>query len=108
MFLTIFDRFWHGNDRRYTNLTPEQLDRTRAESLHDTADRIMPFFRKIIIPAITQGNKALVVSHANTLRTLIKHIDNISDEDIKSMSIPTGVPLLYRLDKNLKPVDPGK
>lgn len=98
--------YWHGNDRRYKNLTPEQLERTRAESLHDTANRIMPFFRKVIIPAITQGNKVLVVSHANTLRTLIKHIDNISDEDIKSMSIPTGVPLLYRLDKNLKPVDP--
>ena len=68
----------------------------------------MPFFKKVIIPAITQGNKVLVVSHANTLRTLIKHIDNISDEDIKSMSIPTGVPLLYRFDKDLKPVDPGK
>ena len=47
----------------------------------------------------------MIVSHANTIRTLIKHIDNISDEDIKGLSIPTGIPLLYRLDKNLKPVD---
>lgn len=49
----------------------------------------------------------MIVSHANTLRTLIKHIDNISDEDIKGMSIPTGIPLLYRLDQNLMPVDPN-
>jgi hypothetical protein len=49
----------------------------------------------------------MIVSHANTIRTLIKHIDNISDEDIKGMSIPTGIPLLYRLDENLKPVDPN-
>jgi len=48
----------------------------------------------------------MIVSHANTIRTLIKNIDNISDEDIKGMSIPTGIPLLYRLDKNLQPVDP--
>jgi 2,3-bisphosphoglycerate-dependent phosphoglycerate mutase len=49
-----------------------------------------------------------VVSHANTIRTLIKHIDNISDEDIKGMTIPTAVPLLYRLDKNMRPVDPNQ
>lgn len=52
------------------------------------------------------GNKCLIVSHANTIRTLVKHIDNISDEDIKSMTIPTGIPLLYRLDHDMKPVDP--
>jgi 2,3-bisphosphoglycerate-dependent phosphoglycerate mutase len=66
----------------------------------------MPFFNKVIVPSMQAGNKCLIVSHANTIRTLIKHIDNISDEDIKGMSIPTGIPLLYRLDKDMKPVDP--
>jgi 2,3-bisphosphoglycerate-dependent phosphoglycerate mutase len=98
--------YWHGGDRRYRKLSPEQLDRTRAESLKDAADRIMPFYNKVIQPAMRAGNKCLIVSHANTIRTLIKHIDNISDEDIKGMTIPTGIPLLYRLDQNMKPVDP--
>jgi len=91
---------------RYQRLTPDQLERSRAESLKDCADRIMPFFDSVIAPSIRAGNKCLVVSHANTIRTLIKHIDGISDEDIKGMTIPTGIPLLYRLDKDLKPVDP--
>lgn len=99
--------FWHGNDRRYKSLSEKQLERSRAESLKDTADRILPFFNSHIVPSLQSGNKCLVVSHANTLRTLIKHIDNISDEDIKGMSIPTGIPLLYRLDKNMRPVDPN-
>jgi len=88
-------------------LNKEQLERSRAESLRDTAERILPFFRSQIIPSLRAGNKCLVVSHANTLRTLVKHIDNISNEDIKGMSIPTGIPLLYRLDKDMNPVDPN-
>mmetsp|Transcript_26511 Transcript_26511/g.32698 ORF Transcript_26511/g.32698 Transcript_26511/m.32698 type:complete len:557 (-) Transcript_26511:658-2328(-) len=98
--------FWHGNDRRYKYLSKDQLEKSRAESLKDTADRILPFYRSQVIPSLRAGNKCLLVSHANTIRTLIKHIDNISDEDIKGMSIPTGIPLLYRLDKNMRPVDP--
>jgi len=99
--------YWHGNDRRYQSLSEEQLEKSRAESLKHTAERILPFFNSVIVPSMLQGNKCLIVSHANTLRTLIKHLDGISDEDIKGMSIPTGIPLLYRLDKNLKPVDPN-
>lgn len=91
---------------RYRKLTPDQLERSRAESLKDTADRIMPFFNSVIATSMRAGNKCIIVSHANTIRTLIKQIDGISDEDIKGMTIPTGIPLLYRLDKNLKPVDP--
>jgi len=98
--------YWHGADRRYKKLSHDQLERSRAESLKDTADRILPFFNSVICPSLKSGNKCMIVSHANTIRTLIKHIDNISDEDIKGMSIPTGIPLLYRLDKRLKPVDP--
>jgi bisphosphoglycerate-dependent phosphoglycerate mutase family 1 len=91
---------------RYAKLSPDQLERSRAESLKDTADRIMPFFNSVIAPSMRAGNKCIIVSHANTIRTLIKQIDGISDEDIKGMTIPTGIPLLYRLDKDLKPVDP--
>ncbi|GFH55384.1 hypothetical protein CTEN210_11860 [Chaetoceros tenuissimus] len=100
--------YWHGNDRRYKDLTPEQLEASRAESLKDAADRILPFFNSHIVSSLRAGNKCLVVSHANTIRTLIKHIDNISDEDIKGMTIPTAVPMLYRLDKDMKPVDPNQ
>ena len=100
--------YWHGNDRRYKSLTPEQMEASRGESLKDAADRILPLYKSHVIPTLRAGNKCLIVSHANTIRTLIKHIDQISDEDIKSMTIPTGVPLLYRLDKNFRPVDPNK
>jgi len=98
--------YWHGNYRRYRKLSKEQIESSRTESLKDAADRIMPFYNSVIVPSLRAGNKCLIVSHANTIRTLIKNIDGISDEDIKGMSIPTGIPLLYRLDKNLKPVCP--
>jgi 2,3-bisphosphoglycerate-dependent phosphoglycerate mutase len=124
--------YWHGTDRRwvhqslaircikivcnspfrfipyfrYRKLSPDQLDSSRAESLKDAAERIMPFYNSVVVPSMRSGNKCIIVSHANTIRTLIKNIDGISDEDIKGMSIPTGIPLLYRLDKNMKPVDP--
>lgn len=98
--------YWHGNYRRYRKLSKEQLESSRTESLKDAADRIMPFYNSVIAPSLRAGNKCLIVSHANTIRTLIKNIDGISDEDIKGMSIPTGIPLLYRLDKNLRPVCP--
>jgi 2,3-bisphosphoglycerate-dependent phosphoglycerate mutase len=91
---------------RYRKLSPDQLDSSRAESLKDAAERIMPFYNSVVVPSMRSGNKCIIVSHANTIRTLIKNIDGISDEDIKGMSIPTGIPLLYRLDKNMKPVDP--
>jgi 2,3-bisphosphoglycerate-dependent phosphoglycerate mutase len=98
--------YWHGADRRYRKLTVEQLEASRTESLKDAANRILPFYHSVITPSVPSGKKCLIVSHANTLRTLVKHIDNISDEDIKGMTIPTGIPLLYRLDQNMKPVDP--
>jgi len=98
--------YWHGNNRRYRKLSKEQLEQSRTESLKDTAERIMPFYNSVIGPSLRSGNKCIIVSHANTIRTLIKNIDGISDEDIKNMSIPTAIPLLYRLDKDLRPVCP--
>lgn len=91
---------------RYKKLTSEQLEASRTESLKDAADRIMPFFESVIVPSMRAGNKCIIVCHANTIRTLVKNIDNISDEDIKGLSIPTGIPLLYRLNEDMKPVDP--
>jgi hypothetical protein len=82
------------------------LEDSRSESLKDAAARITPFYDSVIIPSMQAGKTCLIVSHANTIRTLIKYIDQISDEAIKGMSIPTGIPLLYRLDKDMKPVDP--
>lgn len=99
--------YWHGNDRRYAKLTTEQMEKSRSESLKDAAERIMPFFNSVVVPSMREGNRCLVVSHANTIRTLIKQIDNISDQDIKQLSIPTGIPLIYRLDRDMKPVDPN-
>mgnify|MGYP001803550324 CR=1 FL=1 len=87
-------------------LTSDQMDKSRAESLKDAAERVVPFFESVIVPSMQAGNKCLIVSHANTIRTLVKHVDQICDENIKGMSIPTGIPLLYRLDKDMKPVDP--
>jgi len=98
--------YWHGNHRRYRKLSENQLEQSRTESLKDTAERIMPFYNSVIGPSLRSGNKCIIVSHANTIRTLIKNIDGISDEDIKNMSIPTAIPLLYRLDKDLRPVCP--
>ena len=109
LVMFFFSQYAHTFDEsleRYKKLTPEQLEASRGESLKDAADRIMPFFQSVIVPAMQDGNKCLIVSHANTIRTLVKHIDNISDEDIKGMTIPTGIPLLYRLNKDMKPVDP--
>ena len=68
---------WHGKDRRYKKLTKAQLDASRGESLKDAAARILPFYNSMIVPSLQAGNRCLVVSHANTIRTLIKHIDNI-------------------------------
>lgn len=99
--------YWHGTDRRYAKLSPEQLEASRAESLKGAAQRIMPFFNSVIVPSLREGNRCLVVSHANTIRTLVKQIDNISDQDIKQLTIPTGIPLIYRLDGNMRPVDPN-
>jgi len=98
--------YWHGSDRRYDRLSGAQKEASRAESLEDCADRIMPFFDGVVAPSLLAGNRCLVVSHANSIRALIKQLDRISDEDIKTMTIPTGIPMLYRLDGQLRPIDP--
>ncbi|MDO8694142.1 MAG: 2,3-diphosphoglycerate-dependent phosphoglycerate mutase [Sheuella sp.] len=89
-------------DARYADLTPEQLPAT--ECLKDTVTRVLPYWNESIAPAIKAGKKVLVAAHGNSLRALIKHLDNVSDDDIVHLNIPTGQPLVYELDENLRPI----
>lgn len=90
------------NDARYQHLKPEQLPGT--ECLAETVERVVPFWNDSIAPAIRAGRNVIVTAHGNSLRALIKHIDNISEEDIVHLNLPTGQPLVYELDENLKPI----
>lgn len=74
------------------------------ESLKDTIARVVPYYNEVIVPEIKAGKKVLIAAHGNSLRALVKYLDNISDEDIAGLNIPTGVPLVYELDEDLKPV----
>ncbi len=89
-------------DPRYSKVPADQLPAT--ECLKDTVERVLPFWNDSIAPAIRSGRRVLVAAHGNSLRALIKHLDNISDDDIAQLNIPTGQPLVYELDESLKPL----
>jgi len=89
-------------DPRYAALTPEHLPAT--ECLQDTVARVLPYWEESIAPAILSGKQILVAAHGNSLRALIKHLDGVSDDDIVHLNIPTGQPLVYELDANLRPI----
>jgi 2,3-bisphosphoglycerate-dependent phosphoglycerate mutase len=89
-------------DPRYAGLTPAELPAT--ESLAITLDRVLPYWEKRIVPELKAGKRVLIAAHGNSLRALVKHLDNISEEEIVELNIPTGVPLVYELDDNLKPI----
>ncbi|EEX48250.1 MULTISPECIES: 2,3-diphosphoglycerate-dependent phosphoglycerate mutase [Jonquetella] len=91
-----------GSDRRYASLSPEELPRT--ECLKDTVARVLPYWNDVLVPAVRAGKSLLVVAHGNSLRALVKHLDGISDQDIISLNIPTGVPLVYELDSSMRPI----
>ena len=74
------------------------------ESFKDIIDRVIPYYQEVILPDIKQGKKVLITAHSNSLRALIKHLDDISDQDIINLKIRNGVPLIYELDNNLKPI----
>lgn len=96
------DDRYPGKDPRYADLTKEELPLT--ESLKLTIDRFLPYWHDTIAPAIKSGKKVVIVAHGNSLRALVKYLDNISEEEIVGLNIPTGVPLVYELDENLKPI----
>jgi 2,3-bisphosphoglycerate-dependent phosphoglycerate mutase len=87
-------------DRRYAGLTPEELPAT--ESLKDTYDRVLPFWHVTIVPELRSGKRVLISAHGNTLRALIKYLDGLSDEAIVKLNVPTGIPLVYELDEELR------
>lgn len=89
-------------DPRYARLTPQQLPAT--ECLKDTVERVLPFWEETIAPSVRAGRRVLISAHGNSLRALIKHLDNVSEEDIVHLNIPTGQPLVYELDKDLRPI----
>jgi 2,3-bisphosphoglycerate-dependent phosphoglycerate mutase len=99
--LTRDDPRWPGNDPRYADLKPEEIPLT--ECLKDTVARFLPYWHETIVPTIRAGKRVLIAAHGNSLRALVKYLDRISDEQIVSMNIPTGIPLVYELDENLEP-----
>lgn len=96
------DERWPGHDRRYAGLKPSEVPTT--ECLKDTVDRVVPYWNAEIAPKIRSGKRLVIAAHGNSLRALVKHLDSISDQDIVELNIPTGMPLVYTLDKNLKPI----
>ena len=89
-------------DPRYASLSPEQVPAT--ESLKITLERVLPYWHSTLAPAIKSGQRLLVAAHGNSLRAMVKYLDNVSDEEIPGLNIPTGVPLVYELDDELKPI----
>ncbi|MEI6309772.1 MAG: 2,3-diphosphoglycerate-dependent phosphoglycerate mutase [bacterium] len=96
------DPRWPGHDRRYHDLAPEQVP--LAECLKDTVARFLPYWRQAIVPGIRAGRRLLIVAHGNSLRALVKYLDRIPDEEIVELNIPTGIPLVYDLDEDLRPI----
>jgi 2,3-bisphosphoglycerate-dependent phosphoglycerate mutase len=102
--LTSDDPRHPGKDPRYASLKPEELPLT--ECLKDTVARFMPYWNETIAPALREGKRVLVAAHGNSLRALVKYLDNISDEEIVGLNIPTGIPLVYELPDDLDDLKP--
>lgn len=96
------DPRYPGNDPRYADLDPNDVPLT--ECLKDTVARFLPFWHETIAPTITSGKRVIIAAHGNSLRALVKYLDNVSDEEIVGLNIPTGMPLIYELDAGLKPI----
>ncbi|MDO9087910.1 MAG: 2,3-diphosphoglycerate-dependent phosphoglycerate mutase [Anaerolineaceae bacterium] len=100
--LEASDSRFPGHDPRYADLSEKELPLT--ECLKDTVARFLPLWNDVVAPQVKEGKKIVIVAHGNSLRALVKHLDNVSEDEIVSLNIPTGVPLVYELDENLKPI----
>jgi 2,3-bisphosphoglycerate-dependent phosphoglycerate mutase len=100
--LTVDDERHPSHDPRYKGLTPDQLPLT--ESLKDTIARFMPYWHETIAPTIKSGQRVVIAAHGNSLRALVKDLDDIPESAIVELNIPTGIPLVYELDDNLRPL----
>jgi len=96
------DERYPGNDLKYKSLDEKDLPLT--ESLKDTSARVLPYWHEEIAPAVKAGKRVIISAHGNSLRALVKYLDNISEKDIMQLNIPTGIPLVYELDNKLKPL----
>ena len=96
------DERWPGHDPRYAGMADADLPLT--ECLKDTVARFLPLWHEKIAPTVKSGKRVIIAAHGNSLRALVKYLDNVSDEDIINLNIPTGVPLVYELDADLKPI----
>jgi 2,3-bisphosphoglycerate-dependent phosphoglycerate mutase len=96
------DERYSGRDPRYGNLTPGEIP--ASESLKDTVARFLPYWHETIAPTIKTGKRVLIVAHGNSLRALVKYLDDVGETDIVELNIPTGIPLVYELDDHLKPI----
>ena len=96
------DERWPGHDPRYKDVPKAELPVT--ECLKDTVERVVPYWINEVAPAVKRGEKVLVTAHGNTLRAMVMYLDNLSEEQVLSLNIPTGVPLVYELDESLKPI----
>jgi 2,3-bisphosphoglycerate-dependent phosphoglycerate mutase len=100
--LTPDDERHPGKDPRYADLSPEEIPLT--ECLKDTVERFLPYWHNTIAPDVQTGKRVLIAAHGNSLRALVKYLDNISDEEIVGLNIPTGIPQVYELDDDLVPI----
>jgi len=100
--LTADDSRHPSHDPRYASLSPNELPLT--ECLKDTVARFLPHWNNVIAPSVKAGQQVIIAAHGNSLRALVKYLDNIGDDEIVGLNIPTGVPLVYELDDNLKPI----
>ena len=91
-----------SHDPRYHNVDSDILP--RGESLKLTIERVLPYWHDVIRPDIQAGKRVIIAAHGNSLRALVKYLDGMSDEEVLGLNIPTGVPLVYELDENLKPI----
>ena len=98
------DEFSQAGDPRYADLGDAM---PATECLQDVVARMLPYWEDAVVPDLRAGRTVLVAAHGNSLRALVKHLDGISDDDIAGLNIPTGIPLLYELDDELRPLTPG-
>ncbi|HET7671113.1 MAG TPA: 2,3-diphosphoglycerate-dependent phosphoglycerate mutase [Burkholderiales bacterium] len=97
--LSPSDKRYEGSDPRYAG-----IEVPRTECLKDTVARVLPYWNSTLAPAIKGGKRVLIAAHGNSLRAMVKHLDNVSDKDIVGLNIPTGIPLVYELDDSLRPL----
>ncbi len=96
------DERYPGHDRRYASLAKDKIPLT--ECLKDTVERVVPYWENVLAPRIRVGKRLIIAAHGNSLRALVKHLDQISDDEIVGLNIPTGMPLVYELDEQLNPI----